>query len=95
MSLEQHKELCQICEERPASYTCRICSRHVCEEDFDFKVNACKACSSTLCQVCHERLAISHCARCGKLVCRKDSIRVGLSRYCLDCARELRIIDKV
>jgi hypothetical protein len=87
--------LCDICEEKPAVTRCRICGRYVCSDDFDHSINACKACSATLCQVCRERLAVGHCARCGRLVCRRDSVRVGLSRYCIDCARELGIINEV
>ena len=87
--------LCDICEERPAVLRCRICGRYVCDEDFDHSINACRACSATLCQVCRERLAVGHCARCGRLVCRRDSVRVGLARYCIDCARELGLIGEV
>jgi hypothetical protein len=84
--------LCEICEEEPAVAKCRICGRWVCGKDFDASLGICNVCLSTLCQVCHERLAIGHCARCGRLVCRRDSVRVGLLRYCVDCARELGIV---
>lgn len=84
--------LCQVCEERPAVLRCRVCGRWVCVGDFDEELNVCKPCSSTLCQICRERLAIGHCARCGRLVCRRDSVRVGLSRYCMECARELGLL---
>ncbi len=86
---------CEVCEEEPAIARCRICGRWVCAHDYDQARGICSVCLSTLCQICGSKLAIGHCARCGRLVCRGDSVRVGLSRYCVDCARELGIINEV
>jgi len=86
---------CEICLINEASRVCRICGRHVCLEDYDEGKGVCSICSSTLCYMCGERLAVSLCAKCGKPICRVHSVRVGLIRYCLNCAKELGILKQL
>jgi len=85
---------CELCLLNEASRVCRICGRHVCVDDYVEDKGICIACRDTLCYICGERLAVSLCARCGKPVCRLHSIRVGLVRYCVNCARELGILHQ-
>jgi hypothetical protein len=36
--------LCHICGIRPATHTCKLCGRAVCDEDFDAKLGVCNSC---------------------------------------------------
>lgn len=45
MALMSVSELCQICESRPADYTCERCGRTVCSQHYDDSLSLCLDCS--------------------------------------------------
>ncbi|OYT63055.1 MAG: hypothetical protein B6U69_00085 [Thermofilum sp. ex4484_15] len=81
---------CEICgKEVTETYTCKLCGRRVCKEDFDKGSGICEICKETLCALCKVRLAIAICNECGRLVCEDCSIKVGVGYLCKDCAKEV------
>jgi hypothetical protein len=81
---------CQICEENQAKYTCKLCGRKVCEEDFVKEKGICKVCEMSLCEICHENLSIGKCEKCGRIICEKCTAYFdGARRYCIICNSSL------
>ncbi|AWR98318.1 hypothetical protein DFR86_09560 [Acidianus sulfidivorans JP7] len=86
------KNLCEICETKEAKYTCKICKRHVCEDDFNKEKQICSVCEMTLCQICGKNLSLGYCEKCGKLICDQcTGYFDGAKRICKECLRIERI----
>lgn len=81
---------CEICSVNPAEYTCRMCGRRVCSEDYDEEEELCKICKTARCEVCKRQLAITTCKYCRRLVCEDCSIQISLVEYvCIDCYKKV------
>ncbi|RLE57986.1 MAG: hypothetical protein DRJ40_01915 [Thermoprotei archaeon] len=78
-------ELCELCEELPSEYTCRICGRLVCRLDYVLNEGICVVCKSALCEVCGRELSVAVCKMCGRLVCELCSVEDGPARICKLC----------
>lgn len=82
-------EACEICGEKPAVATCRICGRHVCSGHIS-EDGVCSVCMETLCSICGRRLSIGYCVICGRIGCDQCLIQVdNVRRVCVDCPRKL------
>ncbi len=82
--------LCEICGEKEATHTCRLCGRRVCDEHYDPATGLCTICSQSLCEICGERLASAYCEICGRYVCYDCSIQVTPAvRVCKECFSKL------
>ncbi|MEM4717626.1 MAG: hypothetical protein QXE81_02565 [Desulfurococcaceae archaeon] len=89
--LEVSGTKCEICELNNASRTCRICNRRVCDEDYDYNIDACIGCRETLCKICGNYLSIGVCKYCGRQGCEDCLIQISLVEYaCMECYRGLR-----
>lgn len=86
-TVEDSSDLCEICREKNAMYTCKLCGRRVCSDDW--RGEHCSVCEATLCQVCLNRLSVGYCAVCGRLVCENCSLEIGAARVCEQCASKL------
>ncbi|ADV64497.1 hypothetical protein Desmu_0178 [Desulfurococcus mucosus DSM 2162] len=83
---------CEICGEREAVYTCRLCGRRVCGDDYDSVKGVCKVCSEAMCEICGRQLAIGYCKYCGRIGCEDCLIQVSTVEYvCKDCAFKYRL----
>lgn len=77
---------CEICGEKVASTTCKVCMRSVCNEHVGRSGNTCRLCEETLCKICGENLSIGYCTFCGREVCEDCSERFDELRYvCVEC----------
>ncbi|MGB9827281.1 hypothetical protein IMZ38_03125 [Thermosphaera chiliense] len=80
------QQRCEICMVNDAVYTCRLCGRRVCRQDFDDQRGICKVCSLTLCELCGKQLSVGYCVVCGRLGCEDCMIQVSNVAYiCRDC----------
>jgi hypothetical protein len=78
--------LCEICEEKEAKYSCKLCGRKVCEDDFVKEKGICKVCEISLCQICHQHLSLGYCEICGRLICDECTAYFdGSRRICKEC----------
>ncbi len=79
-------QLCEICGEVEAKYTCRLCGRRVCSKHFNSNRGICSVCEMSLCEICGEYLSISYCPICGRLGCSDCLIQLTpVVRVCRDC----------
>jgi len=77
---------CEICEEREEKYTCKICGRRVCEEDYLKVKEICRVCEMSLCEICKINLAIGKCEKCGRIICEECTAYFdGTRRICKEC----------
>jgi len=77
---------CEICEEREVKYTCKICGRRVCEEDYLKEKEICRVCEMSLCEICKINLAIGKCEKCGRIICEECTAYFdGARRICKEC----------
>lgn len=89
-SSEHSPAICDVCLAAPARYTCPVCGRSVCENDWSG--DACIVCSEARCRVCGVELAVASCNVCGSPVCESCSIQVNpVVRVCKQCSRKLNI----
>lgn len=77
--------LCEVCGERPAVGSCRLCGRSVCSEHLS-PSGLCSLCESSLCALCRERLSVASCEVCGRPVCEECSVQLTpVIRVCREC----------
>lgn len=77
---------CELCDELPAMYRCKMCGRYVCEKHFDRIREMCIACTESLCNICFKNLSIGICSICKRIVCAGCSIDIdGVRRVCVYC----------
>ncbi|MCC6010785.1 MAG: hypothetical protein LM556_00050 [Desulfurococcaceae archaeon] len=80
---------CEVCSYKPAEYTCRICGRKVCREDYVAESGICTVCEATLCEVCKRSLSIATCISCGRHCCEDCLVKVSQLEYiCVECLKK-------
>ncbi|MEB3765132.1 MAG: hypothetical protein GSR77_03075 [Desulfurococcales archaeon] len=82
----QYNQLCEICNQNPATHTCKHCKRKVCTKHYNKQTETCSICTQALCQICGKKLSIGYCITCGRLGCidclkQIDNVR----RICIEC----------
>ena len=88
------EKVCEICEKTAVKlYTCRLCGRRVCINEFCVERELCEICLETLCEVCGKWLSIATCNMCGRLICEACSIKVNAGYVCLKCAKEKGLME--
>uniref|UniRef100_A0A7C2FPT0 B box-type domain-containing protein n=1 Tax=Thermosphaera aggregans TaxID=54254 RepID=A0A7C2FPT0_9CREN len=87
---------CEVCLVNDALYTCRLCGRAVCGEDFNVQHGVCKVCSLTLCELCGRQLSVGYCVVCGRLGCEDCMVQVSNVAYiCRECFSKNRSVKTV
>lgn len=77
---------CEICEEEPAEFKCRLCGRNVCQLHFNRLTGICSVCELALCEICGKALSVSYCPICGRLGCSDCLVQLTpVVRVCKDC----------
>ncbi|MEM0246521.1 MAG: hypothetical protein QXG15_04170 [Desulfurococcaceae archaeon] len=80
---------CEICEIKEPLYTCKMCGRRVCDDDYDKITGYCLVCKDAICKICNRYLSIGVCKYCGRLGCERCLIQVSPIEYtCVDCRRK-------
>ncbi len=84
--LSLYASKCEVCNEKPAKYLCKMCNRYVCEDHYDRKKELCLVCLETLCDICRNSLAVGRCCKCGRKVCHNCLIELDeVHRLCYYC----------
>ncbi|AYN75607.1 hypothetical protein SULI_09545 [Saccharolobus solfataricus] len=77
---------CEICEENISFFTCSLCGRQVCNNDYIMDKGICKICDMSLCKICQKHLAIGSCEICGNTICEECTAYFdGARRICKNC----------
>lgn len=86
---------CTICGFKKARFKCKLCSRQVCEDDYDKETGLCSVCLSTRCEICSKHLAIGYCMICGRIGCENCLLQVTTVSYvCRECLAQEKYLLK-